>query len=82
MAESTRDHLIRRGIPACMADDLAAEGADDPEWLEEMVRMYLDADEVSRADIRAFHESGGPEMVQDAIDRLGPGEEAARDPAR
>ena len=52
-------------LPADMRAALLA--MDDPEWAEEMARQYLDADEESRADIRAFFDSGGPEMIEDAV---------------
>jgi hypothetical protein len=50
-----------------MADDLDAER--DTKFIADMIRRYLEADEDSRADIRAFYESGGPDMVKNAHER-------------
>lgn len=61
-------HLLRALLPRNMADDLVAEGGT--EFIGDMVRRYLEADEDSRADMRAFHDSDGPDKVRDAHERL------------
>lgn len=59
---------IRELLPRKVADALDAEGG--AEFFVDMGRRYLDADEVSRADIRAFFESDGPAKLKDAHERL------------
>lgn len=58
---------LRELLPRNMADALDAEGGT--EFIADMTRRYLEADEDSRADIRAFFDSNGPAKVQDAHDR-------------
>jgi hypothetical protein len=40
--------------------------AQDEDFAEEMLLDYLAADEPTQADIRAFFDSGGPRMVEEA----------------
>lgn len=65
----TLAELLDKGLPYRMAEDLA-EHADDPAFQEDMVRQYLEADEVSQAEMAAFHDSNGIEMIEGAIGSL------------
>lgn len=67
---SAYDHLtpaqLLELLPAVMANDLR-EHLDDEAFIRETATIYLDADELGRADILAFHGAdpgrmAGPEM--------------------
>lgn len=40
--------------------------AQTPEFALEILNMYLDGDEATRADMRAFFDSDGPRMTHEA----------------
>lgn len=67
----TLAELLEQGLlPYRMAEDLA-EHDDDPAFQEDMVRQYLEADEVSQAEMAAFHDSNGIAMIESAIEQIG-----------
>jgi hypothetical protein len=63
--------MKRTTLPQSIRDALA-EHLDDPDFCAEMASRYLNADEATQADIEAFHESGGPAMIEDAERRRVP----------
>lgn len=58
--------LLRKLVPERMADDLADEGAHEIDFLAEQLTTYLTADETSRAEMAAFHEDCGLDMIRTA----------------
>jgi len=64
--------LLRLLVPKEMADDIEACGAcdDDLEFVAEQITMYLQADPEARADMLAFHRSGGIRtLIRRAVER-------------
>lgn len=59
--------LLRRLVPQRMADDLSDEGAHEIDFLAEQLTTYLTADEAARADMAAFHDGDGLDMIRTAI---------------
>lgn len=44
--------------------------AQDPDFAEEMLLDYIQGDEATQADIRAFLDSGGPKKVKAVLDEM------------
>jgi len=51
-------------VPNVILEDLDLEG--DPDFRDEMIDVYLEADEPGRAAMVAFHLSGGPAKARAA----------------
>ena len=63
-------------LPKILRDALAGKR---PEFQEEMAKAYLEADEDTQADILAFFESGGPEIIRQLVLRDQDGTPTAND---
>jgi hypothetical protein len=64
------DAVLKKLLPYRMAEDLSAHG-DDAEFVAAQIEEYVKANDLSKKEMAAFHDSDGLDVIKDSINQHG-----------